>query len=110
MRKQDLKTGMIVENQNGQFGKILLNTSQGDVIGGSSNADDFWCDLDSYDDDLERSDWGSDKIIKVYEACYNKNAASLKVRGDLIWERETTPEYTMEELTDKLGHTFKIKK
>lgn len=114
MKKADLRTGMIVETANGRFGKVMLNTKAGNIIAGENNRPDTerWCLFTAYNEALEDVDGDTEyDIVRVYDFVGNGTAASISTRGDIIWERtEPTPEYTMEELTEIIGHTFKIKK
>ena len=108
MKKSDLRSGMMVEFTN-YIGKrlVLLNTSEDNVtcnltpkdckLGGYRLYDHY--SLSHNDEDLKEIGITTlGDITKIYD-----------VYGKLIWEREKqTPEYTMEELTNKIGHTFKI--
>ena len=60
MKKQDLKTGMILEFKNEEKGMVLLGTETGDVYVGET-----WGDLKSLNDDMEYS--MSTYVTKVYQ-------------------------------------------
>ena len=60
---------------------------------------------------------GGTHLIKDDNLYYNSFSDNLSIGGIGIYNNgnwakiiEETPEYTMEELTKKLGHSFKIKK
>jgi hypothetical protein len=102
MKKQDLKTGMLVETRLGERSLVMLNTRNGDILGGSGvDAGQLWSPLNCYDESLcYLSDRGGD-IVKVYDMGSNYNSASLDHRDRyLLWERvEPTPlELAYEEL------------
>lgn len=109
MRKSDLKTGFKVEFANKSYRLVLLDTRQGDVfcnplteycnIGGKRLFNFF--SLDNIDENL--SDISGFQTLTDIVKVYNEY-------GALIWERKEVVEHTMEELTEKLGYEFKIKK
>lgn len=110
MRKKDLKTGMVVEVRGGQEYLVMLNhcIKNRDVLIcrsglGWNSLSDLNDDLIFVDRDSKDSVWD---IVKVFEPLFFSKNSSL----NLIWCREETPEYTMEELIEKMGHDFKIKK
>jgi len=114
MKKSDLKTGMKVVTSEGVY-IVMKNTSQGsDYLVCISESG--YLNLDGYNDDMKRITILEHKpqfdIIEVYESSdfltsFNTN----KFQCDPIWEREKDiPEYTIDELTEKLGFEFKIKK
>jgi len=107
MKKQDLKTGMQVETTRGEKRYVLLGTESGDITTNSNTTDcngfhrlyNTW-ELSNWNNDLTHKDDKTHKIgdiVKVYGFW-----------GNLIWEREQIPEYTMPELIEKIGHEFKI--
>lgn len=112
MTKQDLKTGMIIEQRCGNIGKVLLNTERGDLIGADGNSRSAYSQLDNYEDNLTWNTASSDfDIVKVYSmSIHNLDAGAINDDGKLLWERNETKEYTVKELIKLVGHEFKIKK
>jgi len=105
MKKSELKTGMIVEFKDGRSGMVLLGTHKGDVLSG----DLAYFPLSDHEENL--MDWNDEVVVRsVYNPTYI--SGFYKQQKDfIIWERpQEIKEYTMEELTEKLGHNFKIKK
>lgn len=110
MKKSDLKTGMVVEIEDGEKGKVLLNTERGDIVGAVNNGDkETWFPLNRFNEDLiEKDNYCGRRIMKVYAMeLGNLFAASIKKHGVLIWERK--PEYTKDDLVKMIGHEFEIK-
>ncbi len=106
MKKSDLKSGMIIERKNGEKGIVLLNTSNGDIIGGAGGGNNkTWCGLDNYNDDLLYMGLNHATIVKVYDACSNMNFGSFNEYDlKLIWTRPVEPiELTMEQIADKFN-------
>jgi len=120
--KSDLKTGMIVELENGDKYLIVLNclstqqTSKDILI--NTNG---WLLLKNYKQNLkdykrnptflenEYTD-KSFNIIKVFKSKWNGSIMSFS-NLELIWERkEEIPELTMAEAIEKIGFEFKLKK
>lgn len=95
MKKSDLKTGMIIETNNGDIGMVMLGTQRGDIIAGDGRSDEnldrrFWCPLSEFDEELQREDNSSYKSIdKVYSLPgANMISASLTKDRKLLWERK----------------------
>jgi len=91
MEKKDLKTGYTVEFRNGDRGKVMLNTTNGDIIAGNLE-NDIVCHykpLLSISKDLTtRSKIKEFDIVKVYDInCFNVYGASILNVGPLLWER-----------------------
>lgn len=108
MNKKDLKSGMFVETAiEGNYLVVLDFLGKGDVL----INDTGWMCLSSYSNDLTMIDReGEDyDIVKVFEN--GRTITSfIENRSQLLWEKPEPIEYTMEELTEKIGHSFKIKK
>ena len=110
MRKSELRTGMIVEAVNGCVYFVSIdhvdayNSKIVDI-----NADSF-IRIDSISDRLLCRFNKRHNIIKVYEPSFK--ILALKIEDcKLIWERkEEVKEHTIEELIEKVGYEFKIKK
>lgn len=121
MKKKDLKTGMIVETRAGEKALIVKDNVYGvDAVIFSQNN---WTDLDGFDDNLiwhgcdnERTPFAETvDIMKVYKPDLPTGFLSKTCKfGEMkpIWVRQekAVPEYTMEQLTKKIGHEFKLKK
>ena len=106
MKKSDLKSGMIIEGKNGEKGIVLLNTSNGDVIGGAGGGKNkTWCGLYNYREDLTYGGLEDDTIVKVYDVDSNMNLGSFdECNLKLIWTRPVEPiELTMEQIADKFN-------
>lgn len=81
--KDDLKTGMVVELNNGEMSLVLKNTSKGNVLVSyepDTYQKNFWSSLDCLNYDLTKD------VTKVYDIP-SKNSGSL----NLIWERKEEP-------------------
>ena len=91
MEKKDLKTGYTVEFRNGDRGKVMLNTTNGDIIAGNLENDIVcrWSHLVGISKDLTtRSKIKEFDIVKVYDInCFNVYGASILTVGPLLWER-----------------------
>lgn len=87
MKKSELKTGMVVEYDDGRRRVVLLGTNDGDILVNIENGELY--DLKKYEENL-RTHYKNININKVYQPrntiCY------LKSRDDsymtLLWERE----------------------
>lgn len=112
--KDELKTGMIVENKKGDLSKVLLNTERGDLIAGNLAEDgaNNWCPLDSYNENLEYigCDAPEADIVAIYSMnMSNADAASIKHKGVLFWERKVEKEkVTQKQLEELVGGQFEI--
>jgi len=88
MIKQELKTGMILEFNNGDKAMVLLNTNNGDIFSG-----DTWSTLDSFNDNLEfKKDTNFTYVIKIYQPKNNidylqKGINTSFLSCNLIWEK-----------------------
>lgn len=106
MKKEDLRSGMIVETRNRKLGIVLLNTTNGDIIGGAGGNENIntWKPLDSFDDNLS-SDFPQCDIVKIYNASSNMYFGTFDTsKLNCIWERPVDiKELTMEEIADKFG-------
>ena len=113
MKKEDLKTGMLVEQRDGKKGIVLLKTSKGDIVGGDCGRElKIWYPFSQIKDDL--TDIGDEKfdIVKVYDLKHNSNALSPNIEDkNLLWERQEVPEYVEvveEGFVDKKGEVYKV--
>lgn len=95
MRKEDLRSGMIVQTKQGDLGIVLLNTTNGDIIGGGTNTilntGRTWKPLDNLNDDLT-SPTNENDIIKIYNGGGNCYFGTFDTKLlTCIWERPVTP-------------------
>ncbi len=115
MTKKDLKTGMLVVNQDGSTSTILLGTEYGDIV----VRDGGWMNVSDYSNDLKTGSSGRPAtrldVMKVYKP--NSRVKFLKpnpnpIDHELIWERKETKEVSKEEvfkiLQEKFGCEVKI--
>ena len=103
MKKSELKTGMIVEFRSGLKSTVLLNTSAGDFIIGKG----YETKIDEYTVENIEEWTNTAKVIRVFDP--ENEEDHREGGGEIVWERKI-PEYTMEELKEKIGHEFKIKR
>lgn len=102
MKKKDLRSGMVVETREGEKGLILLNSPQGDVIGGCGSTLNIWESLKNYNDYLKHDLFSGEDIMKIYTVEDNYNLGNLDIESNLIWERkENNVELTLQEIADK---------
>lgn len=123
MKKADLRSGMVVEDDDGSVGVVLLNTATQDGIKWFLDADhdniDFWEDLSNYDDDLKALDYSeSDDIVKVFQPHNFNDYTTKQAYSDdyLIWDKfegdttisEEYKEITLSDIEKKFGCKVKI--
>ena len=102
MKKSDLKTGMVIEYRNGQRFLIIIEDSKINKFQMFEDHIDIIGDLGNWGEDLinKGSIGESLDVVKVYDYNYV-----------LLWEREESNEYTIEQLEKLTGITnLKIKK
>ena len=108
MKKSDLKTGMIVECNNGDRHIVLLDADDAernliDIDKGG------WVPLNDYDKDLKHrkyDEWSIKKVysVGIYIASIFRNKDWAMKHAKVIWEREGKPvEMTVAEIEEKLG-------
>lgn len=92
MKKSDLRTGMRVEQRNGEISIVLLGLDSGDRIVGNHGRDA----LEYYDDDfkyvrgIEHYD-----IVKIYDAPKKiTDIFNFNSKGELLWQRTEVKEIT----------------
>lgn len=102
MKKADLKTGMILELDDGEKAMVLLDTDQGDIASGQT-----WFPLTSLDNDLYDS---CNRVMRIYQPESNREYAQKNwVQARLIWTRpEEVVEMTLAQVCKSLGKTVKI--
>lgn len=107
MKKEDLKSGMVVVTRDGNKGIVLLGTTNGDIIGGCGEYHGAtWKPLDALNDDLTSNYEGEYDIVKIYNTSGNKNFGTIDLdKLQLIWERPEPKfvELTMDQIAEKLG-------
>lgn len=92
MTKSDLRTGMVVENENGFYGVVLRDTATVDGIKwiGSKRGATYesWEELSDYSEQLTSTT--NTKIAKVYQTSNFSQYLSKKVMNDenIIWDRD----------------------
>ena len=95
--KDDLKTGMIVKDEDGNFGIVLKGTSRGDIIAGGNFRRDFYCFFDQLRDNLTSP--SGRKIVEVYDIPLTNDisgSTNIPHMGELLWKRKEEPkEYTI---------------
>ena len=107
MKKSELRTGMITEHRVGDECVVMLN-----MVDNSSRLlllkEDKFHYLDDFKEDLTGFSYREFDIVKVSKTpIYNFDLSDRSI----IWERkEEVKEHTIEELIEKVGYEFKIKK
>lgn len=82
--KADLKTGMILEDSEGQMAHVLLNTKDGDIVSG-----DYWLPLSTIPENLnDGNNANVYNITKVHQPLSNKDYSDLssKRSSECLWE------------------------
>lgn len=94
--KSDLKDGMVVEYNDGCFGKRL-------VIGGFLTGEDGYADLADYNENL-KSVVSDLEIVRVYKIKRMGKISSIMDDNnlELVWERKEPKKMTIEEMRQKL--------
>jgi hypothetical protein len=111
MKKADLRTGMRVTTRSGRCFLVLLNIKHEydkatDVLVGFGERS--WYELKNFNDDLSNI-YADDTIMKVEVPKHLY--AITKVNGydyEIIWERDSTKEMTIEEIQQALGYKIKV--
>jgi len=110
MKKQDLKSGMIVELRNGTIG-IVIADSITTIDRGGQHFDYYNQYLENIAYNIGR-DWD---IMAVYKPinCHGKSLTNVLTKSKIkyytpIWQRVIPKEYTIEEIEEKLGEKIKI--
>ena len=98
--KKDLKTGMVVKIKDGRFYKVMLNTSDGDIMV-STDGYIYFTDIN---DDLTTRHL-SLSIVEIYKPQDVSKSFSMNLHNlTSIWEREKPiKEVTLKEIADKFG-------
>lgn len=102
MTKQDLRSGMVVETQQGKRYLLVVETK---CLMGK----DSWCDFNNYNTDLVNREGDQWNIVKVYEGKKAPLSTILENPGDIIWIRKVK-ELTVAEIEKLLGYPVKIVK
>ena len=87
MKKEDLKTGMLVKHRDGTIKKIFLDSNVGDVL---VSQEGIWGELANYHWDMTRSSGRSElDIMEVYKSDMVTALPSFNLnKYTLIWRRE----------------------
>lgn len=115
MKKEDLRSGMVVVTREGNKGIVLLGTTNGNIIGGCGDGYyGSWKPYDAIADDLTSCHGGSEyDIVKIYDANGNKNFGTIDLdKLQLIWERPESKvvELTIDQIAEKLGINVELLK
>ena len=116
MKKEDLKTGMYVKITDEWYEGFIV--FKGLDICGTSKAVLYVYKNENIGWDNLQSAPSEDNWLSVYNPSSTVAISELIKTGyvttpqwNCIWENKpSTPEYTMEEAINKMGHNFKIKK
>ena len=115
MKKEDLRSGMVVITRKGQKGIVLLGTTNGNIIGGCGDyGHGSWKPFDSINDDLTSCHGGSEyDIVKIYNSDSNNKLGTTDLdKLQLIWERLEPKfvELTIDQIAEKLGINVELLK
>lgn len=80
--KDMLKTGMRMEDREGDIYTVYLGTEKGDIIQGK-----YWGYLESYNNDFTHSTGNRLDIVKVYAMHMEINLSEPLKHGKLLWQR-----------------------
>lgn len=114
MKKEDLRTGMLLQNANGALFKVLIGTdssnkdndNRGNIALSSSGYG--WLYLSNFNEDLTDKRSKNNDIIAVYRPSRNfQNIFTYDLdECDIVWERKVPPTVmTIADLEKKLGIT-----
>ena len=83
LTKAELRSGMVLEFEDGKLGMVLLKTFNGDVVSGET-----WFPLDDLHEDFTRT--GGAKVTKIYLPDENRGYlySGLHNKHLVIWQRE----------------------
>lgn len=110
MKKEDLRSGMIITDRDGNEYIVFLNTKKHeDIFVGIK--DRCWGELNNYKSDLTNVSSKNLDIMKVEEisVVYLTNPYKSPTRK-LLWERKEPKEMTVAEIEKILGYSIKIVK
>lgn len=91
MKKSELRTGMMVENREGNLSLVMIGVEDGkDVIVGDGSGDGTtWMPIDALEENLTYKGVTSSDIVRVYSFSCNRDGAKLsKVGRRKLWERD----------------------
>jgi len=107
MKKQGLKTGMLLQFRNGEVYMVINDTLV------SSFGE--WTSLGYFDEDLNCNSMYDDKrdIMKVSKVIYRSDLMPYywneeTLNNNLLWEREETKKMTVSEIQKELGYKIEI--
>jgi hypothetical protein len=111
MKKSELRSGYLIENDKGQRGIVMLLENEKTpslleycVVSDNGNDNErAWFPLKNIDEDLSNM-FSSSLIAKVWSRGYNKNMVSFSEKGrNLLWERKPGILLTNKEASQKLS-------
>ena len=111
MKKSELRTGMMIETNEGELYLTHIGGCFGDLGIGVSGRSSF--DLNLLSDPLSDDPLSDDTVVlieNIYQPLYPNLSLSLSDYTNIWSRKEGVKEYTIEELIKKVGHEFKIKK
>ena len=91
MKKSDLRTGMMVENREGNLALVMIGIEDdGDSLVGDGSGDGTtWMPLDAFKEDLTFKGNDESDIMTVYSFSCNRDGAKFsKVGRKKLWERD----------------------
>ena len=103
--KKDLKTGMILQFENGDQSMVLLGTQNGDIFSGSKN----WGKVSDFSEHFNCI-YSMNDVCKVYQPTYNMSFLSEGVRASddtcvIVWERKSKEDLEKEETIKQIKET-----
>ncbi len=106
MKREDLKTGMVVVLKNGKELVVMLDTPTGDLLVGQEFGNIIYKINEYLNEDLTDRKNPDYTIVKVYKP---KSLKDLGVKSKLLWTREElVKEMTIEAIEKVLGHKVKV--
>ena len=91
MKKNDLKSGMLIESRRGKIGIVMLNTPEGDAIvgNGTKGENQTWKPLSEFTEDLKDKHDSIYDIVRVYGFLNNSEGASLRMdKRPILFNRD----------------------
>ena len=113
MRKEDLKTGMILQQDDGEKWLVLDNTNNEhkSALVFINDGGTGWLYGKDFTDTMEHTGYGNKVITSIHELKVNfRHFGSFDMSHyKTVWEREESKkEITVRELESKLGYKIKI--
>lgn len=114
MKKEDLKSGMLIITSSGKMGLVMIETPQGNNIVGCGGFQDseIWYPLEALNSDLTQKRETIENEIEIVEVWdYNHNMAAALFSTDgrrLLWKRESIHTNSSPELQDYISKLKKL--